>query len=118
MTDTATQTQSPLTLDIERDGTTAVVRCHGKVVAGVSEIFYVKVRELMPDCKKIVLDLTELTRMDSMGLGALARLKVSARSAGCRLELINLGKQIRELLGTTNLWSVFADMGEHGIKMM
>jgi anti-anti-sigma factor len=55
--------------------------------------------------------------MDSMGLGALIRLYVSARSAGCDLELINLGKRIRQLLGVTNLLSVFTVIGETGIKM-
>jgi hypothetical protein len=33
------------------------------------------------------------------------------------LELINLGKQVRHLLGMTNLMSVFQIIGEHGIKM-
>jgi anti-sigma B factor antagonist len=52
-----------------------------------------------------------------MGLGTLVRLYVSARSAGCSLELINLGKQVRQLFGTTGLMKVFADIGEGGIKM-
>jgi anti-sigma B factor antagonist len=50
-----------------------------------------------------------------MGLGTLVRLYVSAKSAGSCIELINLGKQIRELLGITNLITVFGDMCEKGI---
>jgi anti-sigma B factor antagonist len=110
-------TACPLTLDIVRTGNAFVVRCDGKLVAGVNDILYVKVSQLMPDTKRIVLDLTNLTRVDSMGLGTLVRLYVSARSAGCSLELINLGKQVRQLLGTTGLMKVFADIGESGIKM-
>jgi len=53
--------------------------------------------------------------VDSMGLGTLVRLYVSAKSAGSCIELINLGKQIRELLGITNLITVFGDMCEKGI---
>jgi len=87
------------------------------LVAGVDDVLYLKVRQLIPDSKRIVLDLTDLTHVDSMGLGALVRLYVSARSAGCDLELINLGKQVRQLLGTTNLLSVFTVIGEHGIRM-
>ena len=64
-----------------------------------------------------MLDLTELTRMDSMGLGALVRLYVSARSAGCSLELINIGKQVRLLLNTAHLTSAFSAVGEYGIKL-
>ncbi|MGC2160516.1 MAG: STAS domain-containing protein [Silvibacterium sp.] len=107
----------PLSLIIERNGSTAVVKCHGKLVAGVSDYFYNSIRQLIPDTKKIVLDLSDLTRMDSMGLGALVRLYVSAKSAGCKLELINVGKQVQNLLGITDLWSVFATIGERGIKM-
>jgi anti-sigma B factor antagonist len=98
----------PLALDIVHAGDAFVVRCSGKLVAGVNDILYVKVSQLMPDGKRIVLDLTNLTRVDSMGLGTLVRLYV---------ELINLGKQVRQLLGTTGLMKVFADIGENGIKM-
>jgi anti-sigma B factor antagonist len=108
---------SPLTLDIKRAGDTIVVRCDGKLVAGVNDTLYARVSLLIPDSKRIVLDLTNLTRVDSMGLGTLVRLYVSARSAGCSLELVNLGKQVRQLLGTTGLMSVFVIIGEHGIKM-
>jgi anti-sigma B factor antagonist len=107
----------PLTLEFARTGSTVVVKCNGRLVSGVNDILYTKVRELFPDTKRIILDLTNLTRVDSMGLGTLVRLSVSARSAGCSLELINLGKQVRQLLGMTNLLSVFAIIGEHGIKM-
>jgi anti-sigma B factor antagonist len=115
MTDNAAT--SLLTVEIERADGTAVVRCRGRLVLGVSEILYLKVRQLIPDTKRIVLDLTDLTRMDSIGLGTLVRLYVSARSAGCTLELVNLGQQVRQLLGTTNLLSVFTIVGEHGIKL-
>ncbi len=110
-------TASPLTLDVVRAGDALVVRCNGKLVAGVNDILYVKVSQLIPDTRRIVLDLTNLTRVDSMGLGTLVRLYVSGRSAGCSLELINLGKQVRQLLGTTGLMKVFADIGQNGIKM-
>jgi anti-sigma B factor antagonist len=108
---------SLLTLDVVRTSSAIVVKCNGKLVAGVNDVLYRKVSELIPETKRIVLDLTNLARVDSMGLGTLVRLYVSCRSAGCSLELINLGKQVRQLLGTTNLLSVFAIVGEHGIKM-
>jgi anti-sigma B factor antagonist len=106
-----------LTLDFERTGTTVVVRCHGRLVADTDDVLYREVKLLLPDSKRIVLDLTDLTRMDSMGLGTLVRLYVSARSAGCSLELMNLGKQVRMLLGTAHLLTAFTIVGEHGIKI-
>ena len=105
------------TLDIAHSGNTVIVRCHGKLVAGVDDVLYRNVKQLLPESKRIVLDLTDLTRMDSMGLGAVVRLYVSARSVGCTLELINLSKQVRLLLKTANLLSAFSTVGEYGIKM-
>jgi len=108
---------SHLTLDVDRTGNAAVVRCSGKLVAGVNDLLYHEVSQLIPGSKRIVLDLTDLTHMDSTGLGTVVRLYVSAKSAGCDLELINLGKRIRQLLGVTNLLSVFTIIGEHNIRI-
>jgi anti-sigma B factor antagonist len=55
--------------------------------------------------------------MDSMGLGTLVWLYTTARTAGCELVLLNIGKRIRELLGLTNLLGVFTIIGEHGVRL-
>jgi anti-sigma B factor antagonist len=102
-----------LTLDIERTAYSAVVRCSGKLVAGVTNVLYSEVSKLIPENERIVLDLTDLTHMDSMGLGTVVRLYVSAKSAGCDLRLINLGKRIRQILGVTNLVTVLATIEEY-----
>jgi anti-anti-sigma factor len=104
-----------LTLDVERTGNKAVVRLHGRLVAGVNDILYAEVSRLIPDTKRIVLDLTDLTHMDSMGLGALIRVYVSAKSAGTELQLVNLGPRVRQLLGMTNLLSAFTVVGENNV---
>jgi anti-sigma B factor antagonist len=106
-----------LFVEIERVGATALVKCGGKLVAGVNDFLYTEVSRLIPDTKRIVLDLSELAYMDSMGLSTIIRLYVSARAAGCELELINLGKRVRELLGITNLLSVFTICGEHHVRI-
>lgn len=104
-----------LTLDVEQKATQTIVHCHGRLVSETGNILHAKVRELIPDHKCIVLDLTDVKFVDSMGLGTLVRVYVSCKSGGATLQLVNLGKQIRELLGITNLMSIFADMCEHGI---
>ena len=108
----------PLSLDIERTPDGATVRCRGRLIAGVGGILYAEVRKLIPGSSRIVLDFTDLTQMDSMGLGAVVRLWVSAKSAGCALELINVGPRIRQILSVTNLVSVFNVVGEHNIRMV
>ncbi len=107
----------PLTIEIERDGDSAVVRCQGRLATAASEIVYTRVRPLMPETRRIVLDLAGVTFIDSMGLGTLVRLYVHAKSAGCSLELVELGKRVRELLGRTRLLDVFTTVGEHGVTM-
>ncbi len=106
-----------LTLQVERKGDTAIVHCSGRLVAGVTQFLSSKVTPLIPQCKRVVLDLTALSHVDSMGLGTLVRLYCSAKAAGCKFELINLGKQIRELLGITNLLSVLGDICEQGVAI-
>jgi anti-sigma B factor antagonist len=71
---------------------------------------------MIPSCKQILLDLTDLTHMDSTGLGTLVRLYVSAKSAGCSLQLFNIGRPIRQLLGVTHLLSVFEVIGNNNIR--
>ena len=95
-----------------------LVLCHGRLVAGVDNILYTTVRELIPTNKRIILDLSDLQHTDSMGLGTLVRLYVAAKSAGSSLELMHLSKQIRHLLGLTNLFNVFTVIGENGVKFM
>ena len=109
--------KNSLAFSIEHKGDTALVHCRGRLVSGVCGPFYDKIHALVPDNKRIVLDLTDLTFVDSMGLGTLVRLYVSAKSGGSCLQLINLAKQIRELLGTTHLLSLFGDMCDKGVTM-
>jgi anti-sigma B factor antagonist len=106
-----------LTFEIERDGDTVVVKCHGRLVFGTSDEFYLAVKPLLPQTKTIVVDLAELTYVDSMGLGTLVRLYVSSRQEGCEFKLLHLGKQLRNLLKMTNLLSVFAQAEHHGINI-
>jgi anti-sigma B factor antagonist len=105
-----------LTLDIDRNAQPIVVHLHGKLVAGVGDILYDQLRPLLPDHKRIILNLTDLVRVDSMGLGTLARLYVSARREGCSLQLINLGKQVRLLLDTAHMLECFTSLANTAMR--
>ena len=109
-----------LTIDIERNGpdaTTAIVHCHGRLILETGSVLYTQVSQLLPDAKHIILDLSDLTYADSMGLGTLVRIYVHTKTHGATLELTHLGKRIRELLGVTGLLSVFKIIGEQGIHI-
>ena len=111
------QSEKVLTFEIERDGDTAVVKCYGRLVAGTTEELYQEVKHLLPQTKVVVVDLAELTYVDSTGLGTLVRLHASARKLGCEFKLLHLGKQLRNVLKLTNLLSVFAQAEDHGITI-
>ena len=111
------ESEKVLTFEIERDGDAALVKCHGRLVAGTCEELYQEVKLLLPQTKVMVIDLADLVYVDSMGLGALVRLYTSARQAGCEFRLLHLGKQLRNLLKLTNLLSVLCQAEDHGINV-
>jgi len=106
-----------LSLQTYVEGDATIVRCSGKLTAGFTGILRDEVKRLIPQSKKIVLDLTDLTQMDSMGLGAIVGLYVSAKSSGCTLILINLSQRVRDLFRITNVWSILEVYGENIIRM-
>ena len=67
---------------------------------------------------RIVLDLKEVPMMDSSGLGAVVTLHVSARTRGCRLEVVNASTQILELFSVMNVLSLFEATGRCGGRLM
>jgi len=96
-----------LTLATTTEGEVAIVRCTGRLVAGNTGILQDEVRGLLPGPKRIVLDLADLSYMDSSGLGTIIGLHTSAKSQGARLELNNLNARVRELFKITNVLSLF-----------
>ena len=99
------------------EGDATIVHCTGKLTAGLTSILRDEVKRLIPQSKKIILDLTELTQMDSMGLGTIVGLYVSAKASGCTLILVNLSQRVRELFRITNVWSILEVYGENIIRM-
>jgi anti-sigma B factor antagonist len=83
--------------------------CHGKLVGETAGQVKEVVKPLIPLGGRIVLDLTDVSYLDSSGLGTLVGLKVSAVKEGyCVLELVNLSPRIKELLRLSNLTQLFA----------
>jgi anti-sigma B factor antagonist len=108
---------STLILNISASEDATVVKCSGKLIAGATETLKSEVKNLIPRARRIILDLSDLSYMDSSGLGAVVALYVSAKAGGCDLRLVNFTRQVRELLGMTNLLSVFESCGQYFTKM-
>src|SRR5579863_2856400 len=95
-----------------------IVRCTGRLTSENVPLFKETMREAFGRKGRILLDLKEVPMMDSSGLGAVVTLHVSARTRGCRLELINASKQIIELFSIANVLSLFEPAGRHGGRLM
>ena len=108
---------SRLKVEVSDQNGVTVVRLSGRLVYAETAAFKDEVKRRMPQAKRIVLDLTDLTFMDSAGLGVIVSLYVSAKAAGCELGLINLNKQLRELLRFTRVLSLFEVCGQYPMKM-
>jgi anti-sigma B factor antagonist len=92
----------------EVDGV-VVLALDGRVVLGEETVaLREKVKGLLGEGKKkLVLDLKNVTMIDSSGLGSLVAAYTSAKSAGATLRLCNLGTRTNELLQMTRLVTVF-----------
>ena len=85
------------------------VRCHGRLINQTANQVKDVVKPLIPQGGSIVIDLKDVTFLDSLGLGTLVGLKVSAINEGyCTLTLENISPRIQELLRLTNLTKLFS----------
>jgi anti-sigma B factor antagonist len=87
---------------------TTLVECSGRIVLGdESANFRHLVEDLLTECKQIVLDLGEVTYIDSTGLGVLVGLLNSAQKAGGNIKLAQLKPRLIDVLGVTKLMTLF-----------
>lgn len=90
-------------------GDVSVVALKGRIVLGEeSSALRERVKNLVSDGKrKIVLNMTNVTYIDSAGLGALVAAHVSAKKEGTVLLLSDLGTKFHEVMQVTRLLTVF-----------
>lgn len=106
-------TAPSLTYEIEKSedettGRVATVTLHGRVVTETAALLKGVVKPLIASGGRIVLDFSDVTHVDSTGLGALVGLKLSAINEGyCTLTFEHLSQRIKDLLRLTNLTEMF-----------
>jgi anti-sigma B factor antagonist len=67
-----------------------------------------EIRDLLAnDQKYILLNLAEVSHIDSSGLGELVGAFATVTNGGGRLKLLNLQKRVRDLVQITKLYTVF-----------
>jgi anti-sigma B factor antagonist len=77
---------SELSLTTDRAPTETIVRCAGRITSDTTQSLKTTVKPLLSNSKTVVLDLTNVSYMDSSGLGTIVALYVSAKAANCPLK--------------------------------
>jgi len=86
-----------------------VVDMSGRITLGEgSVVLRESVRDLVAKGqKKILLNLGDVTYIDSSGIGELVSAFTTVRNQGGELKLLNLTKKVHDLLQITKLYTVF-----------
>ena len=99
----------PLSLHTHGIGDIAVVECSGRIVEGAeSAALYQQVRDLLTTHRFFVLDLRNVSFVDSSGLGLLVRLLSRVRGMAGDLKLCGAGPNLENALAVTRLGAVLA----------
>ena len=97
-----------LSLQNQQIGDIVVIRCQGRIVMGAEiSSLQLELETLTRVTKKVILQLAEVSFIDSVGLGALVRLFGVLRAHGGDLKLCQLSPFLLQVLQVTNLLRIF-----------
>ena len=90
------------------DGIT-IMDCSGRITLGEGSVqLRDAVRDLLAKgSKQILLNLGDVTYIDSSGIGELVSAFTTVKNSGGELKLLNLTKKVHDLLQITKLYTVF-----------
>ncbi len=107
-------------IDIRTVGDVKILDCSGKITLGEGTMSVREtVRKLVDNgSKKILLNLAEISYIDSAGIGELVGSYASASNRGAKLKLLNLTNKIKQLLTITKLLTVFETFENEEIALV
>jgi anti-sigma B factor antagonist len=96
-------------LTTHQKGEVIIVVASGKLTLGEgASTLRTKIRELVASgSRRIVLNLADVSYMDSSGMGELIAAHTTVTTAGGEIKLLNLAKRVHDLLKLTKLYTVF-----------
>jgi len=99
-----------LSMDTKESNGITILTLAGRITLGdESNHLRNKVKELLEQGhKKLVLDLGDVSYIDSAGLGTLVAAFTSSRNRGADIKLANITEKFDELLSITKLLTVFS----------
>ena len=97
----------PLKIEVKQSGAVTVVACQGAIIFGEeASALRDKVKQLAIDHPNLVLDLAQVTYVDSGGLGAIIGILTSVRNAHGDMKLCCLTERVRHVFAITRLLNV------------
>jgi anti-sigma B factor antagonist len=85
-----------------------VISCKGRIAYGAEAVALSgEIAKLVPQTRRVVIDLSSVEMIDAAGLGALISVALTAQASQCSVKLAAPGNFIRELLELTKLTSIF-----------
>lgn len=99
---------SELELTIKRALNDTTVHCRGRITLETVPSLRAAVQPLFSHGRTVVLDLINVSYMDSSGVGAVVGLCAAAKRANCQLKLINLNGCVRESLSLARVNELLA----------
>jgi anti-anti-sigma factor len=104
---------STLTLVTEKTPTESTIRCSGKITMENADQLRDTARKLIAESKRLVLDFSDVSYLDSSGLGMIVGVYISAKKARCQLKVINLNPRVKEIFTLTRLEDALAGREEY-----
>lgn len=95
-------TEATATFDVRRSGLAGMVDIHGDVTAGSESVFMGAFDEIA-DARAVILNFTELSYMNSGGIGLLVTLLVRAQRQGQSMLAYGLSDHYRQIFELTRL---------------
>jgi anti-sigma B factor antagonist len=101
-------------LEVRRNGEVVILDLKGKLTAGLGDqLLREAIDELLAEeKKKVVLNLSDVSFLDSAGVGELVAGLRTARRFGAQLKLLNLGERVYSTLDMARLLPTFEIFGD------
>jgi anti-anti-sigma factor len=100
-----------MTIASRADGGIAILEIHGNITLGPSlRALQSRARRVMdePGCAGLVLNLAEVSGLDSAGIGGLVAIHSSAARRGLRVVVVRPDERVKEVLAITRVDELFS----------
>jgi anti-sigma B factor antagonist len=99
-------------------GDVTILEIRGRITLGEgASLLREAIRHTLNHNSRVLIDLAEVTYIDSTGLGEMVGGWVSARNRGAEMKLLHIKSQVKDLLQVTKLLTVFECFEDEGVAL-